>query len=111
MKQNLVPMAICYDFDGTLSPGNMQEYDWMKALKIKKPKDFWRKSNALGREQNADEVAAYMYQMMMETKKNSQLIHRTTLQAAGKNITLFKGVSTWFNRIDSRHHCGKCCFH
>ena len=100
MKQNLVPMAICYDFDGTLSPGNMQEYDWMKALKIKKPKDFWKKSNALGREQNADEVAAYMYQMMMETKKNNQLIHRSTLQAAGKHIALFKGVTTWFNRIN-----------
>ena len=100
MIKNLIPMAICYDFDGTLSPGNMQEYDWMKALKIKKPKTFWKNANNLGLAQEADEVAAYMYQMMMEAKKHNQLIHRATLHAAGKNIELFKGVSTWFNRIN-----------
>ena len=98
--KNLIPMAICYDFDGTLSPGNMQEYGWMKALNIKKPKEFWTKANALGRNQEADEVAAYMYQMMSEAKKHNQLIHRATLQAAGKNIELFKGVPTWFSRIN-----------
>ena len=98
--KNLIPMAICYDFDGTLSPGNMQEYDWMKALKIKKPKMFWKNANQLAHIQEADEVAAYMYQMMNEAKEHNQLIHRTTLQAAGKNIELFKGVLTWFNRIN-----------
>ena len=93
-------MAICYDFDGTLSPGNMQEYGWMKALKIKKPKTFWKNANDLGLAQEADEVAAYMYQMMTEAKRHNQLIHRATLQKAGKDIELFKGVPTWFNRIN-----------
>ena len=100
MQKNLIPMAICYDFDGTLSPGNMQEYGWMHALNIKKPKTFWKNANDLGRDQEADEVAAYMYQMMTESKKHNQLIHRATLYAAGKDIELFKGVSTWFNRIN-----------
>ena len=98
--RNLIPMAICYDFDGTLSPGNMQEYGWMKALKIKKPKTFWKNANDLGLAQEADEVAAYMYQMMTEAKKHNQLIHRATLQTAGRDIELFKGVPTWFNRIN-----------
>ena len=100
MSKNLIPMAVCYDFDGTLSPGNMQEYGWMKTLKIKKTKEFWMKANTLGRNQEADEVAAYMYQMMTEANKHNQLIHRNTLKAAGKDIELFKGVSTWFNRIN-----------
>ena len=100
MSKNLIPMAICYDFDGTLSPGNMQEYGWMKTLNIKKPKEFWTKANNLGLEQEADEVAAYMYQMMMEAKRHNQLIHRATLQKAGKDIELFKGVPTWFSRIN-----------
>ena len=98
--KNLIPMAICYDFDGTLSPGNMQEYGWMKALNIKKPKTFWKNANDLGVAQEADEVAAYMYQMMSEAKKHNQLIHRATLQKAGKDIELFKGVPTWFSRIN-----------
>lgn len=35
MKNNktFLKVAICYDFDGTLAPGNMQEYGFMKALK------------------------------------------------------------------------------
>ncbi|MGN0919436.1 MAG: haloacid dehalogenase-like hydrolase [Alphaproteobacteria bacterium] len=100
MKKELIPMAICYDFDGTLSPGNMQEYGWMKALHIKNPKEFWKKAALLGEAQGADEVAAYMYQMMREAKKHNQPIHRETLKATGKNIALFKGVPTWFNRIN-----------
>ena len=27
-----IPMAICYDFEGTLSPGNIQEYEFMDKL-------------------------------------------------------------------------------
>ena len=99
--KNLIPMAICYDFDGTLSPGNMQEYGWMRALNIKKPKTFWKNANDLGVVQEADEVAAYMYQMMTEARKHNQLIHKATLQKAGKDIALFKGVPTWFNRINN----------
>ncbi len=98
--KNLIPMAICYDFDGTLSPGNMQEYGWMKALKITNPKAFWKKANEFGNSQEADEVAAYMYQMMEEAQKHNQLIHKKDLHTAGKNIELFKGVTTWFNRIN-----------
>lgn len=98
--KNLIPMAICYDFDGTLSPGNMQEYGWMRALNIKKPKTFWKNANDLGVAQEADEVAAYMYQMMTEAKKHNQLIHKKTLQTAGKDIALFKGVPSWFSRIN-----------
>lgn len=33
-------MAICYDFDGTLAPGNMQEYDYIPRLKITS-QNFW----------------------------------------------------------------------
>ena len=39
-------MAICYDFDGTLAPGNMQEHDFFPDLNVA-PKDFWEESNAL----------------------------------------------------------------
>ena len=35
MQKKLIPMAICYDFDGTLSPGNMQEYDLIELMRNK----------------------------------------------------------------------------
>lgn len=32
MSKKKIEVAIFYDFDGTLSPGNMQEYDFFNAL-------------------------------------------------------------------------------
>ena len=39
--RRLIPMAICYDFDGTLAPGNMQEYSFVKKLGMT-PSEFWK---------------------------------------------------------------------
>ncbi|NDF15870.1 haloacid dehalogenase-like hydrolase, partial [bacterium] len=35
------PIAICYDFDGTLCPRYMQEYGYIPQLGVK-PKQFWK---------------------------------------------------------------------
>ena len=45
MRKNLIPMAICYDFDGTLSPGNMQEYSFIKKLGMTAD-EFWKTATA-----------------------------------------------------------------
>ena len=39
-------IALIYDFDGTLSPGNMQEYDFIPAVG-KSNKEFWTEANTL----------------------------------------------------------------
>lgn len=59
MSKRLIPMAICYDFDGTLSPGNMQEYGFMDKLQTTLRK-FWLKSNTFAKENCADlNLASY----------------------------------------------------
>ena len=35
-----VPVAIAYDFDGTLAPGNMQEHVFLPKLGVD-PASFW----------------------------------------------------------------------
>ena len=40
MEQNRITIALIYDFDGTLAPGNMQEYDFIPAVG-KSNKEFW----------------------------------------------------------------------
>jgi len=37
------PFVIVYDFDGTLAPGNMQEYDFISALGVD-VSSFWQQA-------------------------------------------------------------------
>ena len=46
-------IALIYDFDGTLAPGNMQEYDFIPTVG-KSNKEFWTEANSLAEEQDAD---------------------------------------------------------
>ena len=50
MEQTSITIALIYDFDGTLSPGNMQEYDFIPAVG-KSNKEFWSEANSLAEEQ------------------------------------------------------------
>ncbi len=92
-------VAICYDFDGTLSPGNMQEYDFMKKIEMT-PSQFWQKTRQVAAENNADEVLSYMKLMLEEAIKKKVYFTKKDFKDCGKNIPLYKGVSSWFNRIN-----------
>lgn len=99
MAKKLIPMAVCYDFDGTLSPGNMQEYDFIKKLEIK-PKDFWAKTSKLAKEQKADEILAYMKLMIDEARSKRLAFRKEDFIEYGKHVQLFEGVEKWFGRIN-----------
>ena len=62
MKENIT-VALIYDFDGTLAPGNMQEYDFIPAVG-KSNREFWHEANTLAEEQDADQVLTYMARMI-----------------------------------------------
>jgi hypothetical protein len=91
-------IAICYDFDGTLSPGNMQEYDYIPRLKIK-PKVFWGDVKKLAKKQDADEILVYM-DLMIEKADRKVEIRKGDFINYGKKVKLFKGVNGWFRRIN-----------
>ncbi len=90
-------MAVCYDFDGTLSPGCMHNYDFMRALG-EDPKEFWHKAHLLAQKQQADDIAAYMQLMVAESQKKKISLTRKAFQAFGKDIPLYAGLTDWFNR-------------
>ena len=100
-NQKQIPMAIAYDFDGTLSPGNMQEYGFMRKLGYKDPEEFWSKCQKLAKEQQADSVLAYMKTMLDESAKKGVSFSRKDFRDYGRSVRLFKGVSTWFSRINA----------
>ena len=73
--KRLIPMAICYDFDGTLASGNMQEYGFIKKLGIT-PKEFWTTANDLAKNQKGDEILTYMKVTIDESRKKNLPITR-----------------------------------
>lgn len=100
MPKKLTPMAIAYDFDGTLAPGNMQEYDFIPALNMVS-KAFWSSVNTLAQQHEMDQILAYMHMMLEEARKAKVAVRKTDFKQFGANIALFPGVPDWFSRINA----------
>ncbi len=98
MAKKHVPFVIAYNFDGTLSPGNMQEYDFVPALGIK-PAEFWREAKAMAQEQQADEILAYMRLMIERANTAKVSVRKKNFADFGAHIQLYPGVQDWFKRI------------
>ncbi|MBR1924389.1 MAG: haloacid dehalogenase-like hydrolase [Ruminobacter sp.] len=94
-----INFAIAYDFDGTLSNHNMQEYDFIPKLGLT-PKEFWKEAEELSKKHNADPILAYMFLMLKKAKAADLPIRRDDFVNDGRSITLFPGVDTWFERIN-----------
>ncbi|MEG0467150.1 MAG: HAD family hydrolase [Mucinivorans sp.] len=96
-------LALIYDFDGTLSPGNMQEYDFIPSVGKKNP-EFWKKATSLAVENDADPILTYMSEMIREAKRNDISLRREAFQRSGAKVELFDGVLDWFDRINDYAH-------
>jgi phosphoserine phosphatase len=93
-------VAIAYDFDGTLAPGNMQEQSFLPAVKAE-PEGFWQEARAHAKKHDMDEILAYMELMLKRSREAEAPILRDTFKGYGKKIRFFAGVESWFGRIDA----------
>jgi len=98
--RKLQVVAIAYDFDGTLSPGNMQEHSFIPDIGMK-PRDFWKLAEKLSKEHEADSVLTYMNLMLEKADEAKVPVRRQDFKNHGKSIKLYKGVDTWFNQINN----------
>lgn len=96
-KEELPVIAICYDFDKTLTPNEMQAQGYIQSLGYE-VEEFWNKSNGMAADNDMDENLSYMYMMVNEFKDHHNL-DRKTLEAYGAEVQLFSGVNDWFKRI------------
>lgn len=92
-------LAICYDFDKTLSPDDMQAQGYIQSIDYEVA-EFWEESNELARKNDMDQNLAYMY-MMATNARGKLLFTKDTLREQGSKVKLFPGVNTWFNRINN----------
>ncbi len=95
-------LAICYDFDKTLSPDDMQAQGFIQSTYGDDPdsvRNFWDESNKLAKDNDMDQNLAWMYKMT-QYARGKEIFNRQTLEEYGSKVQLFKGVETWFERID-----------
>ena len=97
MKKPIV--ALIYDFDGTLSPGNMQEFGFIQSIG-KTPSEFWKLSDGIAVKYDASNVLSYMKLMFDEARRNDIHLRREDFKKFGKDIELFEGVSEWFSIVN-----------
>ena len=100
MAKRLIKAAIAYDFDGTLAPGNMQEHAFLPTLGIK-PSEFWPEANRRAKENDMDEILAYMQLMLDKSKSKDMSIQKSDFKHYGTSIKLFEGVESYFDRINT----------
>ena len=93
-------VALVYDFDGTLSPGNMQEFGFIQAIG-KKPQEFWQESDDIAVGQDASNILSYMKIMFDEAKSAGIKLRREDFRRFGASVELFEGVAGWFGMVNS----------
>ena len=99
MRAKRPTVALIYDFDGTLSPGNMQEFGFIKALG-QNSKEFWEKNAKLSFDNDASPVLCYMNLMIKEAEGKGISLKRDSFKQFGKDVELFKGVVEWFDIVN-----------
>ena len=96
-KEDKPVLAICYDFDKTLSPDDMQAQGYIQSVGYDVG-EFWTESNELASQNNMDQNLAYM--LLMKKKAAGKLVFtRKNLENYGEKVSLFPGVEDWFERI------------
>ena len=93
-------IGLIYDFDGTLSPGNMQEFGFIQAIG-QTPEEFWAKSNSIAIGQDASDILAYMKMMHDEARKMGIKLTREDFHRYGADIKLYEGVREWFSHVNA----------
>ncbi len=91
--------ALIYDFDGTLSPGNMQEFGFIQAIG-RTPEEFWKMSDGIAIGQDASNILAYMKLMKDEAEKLGIRLTRENFRRFGADIKLYEGVREWFQNVN-----------
>lgn len=100
MRTKKTTVALIYDFDGTLSPANMQEYDFIKAIGVKNKSAFWKENGELVKKHEASNILCYMKLMIDKARAAKISIKRQQFVDFGKGIELYTGVEEWFELVN-----------
>lgn len=87
-KETKPVVAICYDFDKTLSPDDMQAQGFIQSVNYD-VESFWKESNGLAENNDMDQNLAYMF--TMKKKAHGKLVFtKEKLMEYGSRVELFR---------------------
>jgi 2-hydroxy-3-keto-5-methylthiopentenyl-1-phosphate phosphatase len=92
-------IALIYDFDGTLSTTDMQDYELIPEFGMS-PKEFWNRANIWGDTIGADQITASMFFIKKTAEETGNPITKQKLNSVGNSIQYYEGVVDWFERIN-----------
>ena len=98
MSKRATKVALIYDFDGTLSTTDMQNFALIPELKMK-PKQFWKEANQWSIDHGADQITGSMFYFWKMARKKGFDLTRENMKKMGQKIEYFVGVKEWFGRI------------
>lgn len=93
-------MAICYDFDRTLSPDDMQTFTLIPSFGVDKS-EFWHESDTLAHDNLMDNNLAWMYELIKYSKFKGKSLRREYFKEIGRDVQLYDGVDTWFENVNA----------
>lgn len=96
-KGTLPILAMCYDFDKTLTPDDMQAQGFIQSVGFDVD-EFWAEANQMAVDNDMDGNLAYMYKMLVESE-GQLIVKKENLMDYGGKVQLYPGVATWFKRI------------
>lgn len=91
-------IAVCYDFDKTLSPDDMQAFTFIPSLGMRAD-DFWAESNRIAHANGMDTNLSWMKLMLDKASEKGMSISRPAFRALGRDVKLYEGVIGWFDRV------------
>lgn len=102
-----IPLAIVYDFDGTLAPGNMQERDFIPAIGMTQ-QAFWDEVNSEAKQHQADNILVYMKLMLDKARQAQVTVQEDDFKDYGRRLSFYEGILPneeqsdpgWFARIN-----------
>lgn len=92
-------MAICYDFDGTLSTSPMQENRFLPSVGVP-AEEFWNEVSEVTKAEHADNILIYMMLMLEKAQQAHVPVTREVFREKGEGMKFWDGLDDWFERIN-----------
>lgn len=92
-------IAICYDFDKTLSPDDMQTFTLIPSFGVNVG-EFWHESDELAKDNRMEMNLAWMYELVKYSNFKGKSLKRDYFRESGAAVKLYDGVKEWFGLVN-----------